>query len=131
MFPYLISIPILSEITETKEKKLRKMYAQIIDNDCVPLPAIPFDQQEKYAKEYLLRSQYVDIDLMQEATPDSDTPYLSDGVQRFFQRTNVVRKALSIQAAYAADRTVTAKLTELASSYGIIGDFLIKLGQKE
>lgn len=119
MFPYLISIPILSEITGTKETKLRKMYAQIIDNDCVPLPAIPFDQQEKYAKEYLLRSQYVDIDLMQEATPDSDTPYLSDGVQRFFQRTNVVRKALSIQAAYAADRTVTAKLTELASGYGM------------
>ena len=116
MFPYLISIPILSEITRTKEKQLRKMYAQIIDNDCVPLPAIPFDQQEKYAKDYLLRSQYVDIDLMQEATPDSDTPYLSEGVQRFFQRTNVVRKALSIQAAYAADRTVTAKLTELASS---------------
>ena len=64
MFPYLISIPILSEITRTKEKQLRKMYAQIIDNDCVPLPAIPFDQQEKYAKEYLLRSQYVDIDLI-------------------------------------------------------------------
>ena len=53
MFPYSISIPILSEITETNEKKLRKMYAQIIDNDCVPLPAIPFDQQEKYAKDYL------------------------------------------------------------------------------
>ena len=50
MFPYLISIPILSEIAGTKEKKLRKMYAQIIDNDCVPLTAIPFDQQEKYAK---------------------------------------------------------------------------------
>lgn len=98
MFPYSISIPILSEIAETNEKKLRKMYAQIIDNDCVPLPAIPFDQQEKYAKEYLLRSQYVDIDLIQEATPDSDTPYLSEGVQRFFQRTNIVRKALSIQA---------------------------------
>lgn len=119
MFPYLISIPILSEIAGTKEKKLRKMYAQIIDNDCVPLTAIPFDQQEKYAKEYLLRSQYVDIDLMQEATPDSDTPYLSDGVKKFFERTNVVRAALSIQAAYAADRTVTAKLTELAFRNGM------------
>ena len=66
-----------------------------------------------------MRSQYVDIDLMQEATPDSDTPYLSDGVKKFFERTNVVRAALSIQAAYAADRTVTAKLTELAFRNGM------------
>ena len=61
MFPHFISIPILSEITGIKESKLRKMYAQIIDNNCVPLTEIPFDEQEKYAKEYLLRSQQLTV----------------------------------------------------------------------
>ena len=64
MFPYFISISILSEITGTKPHKLRKMYAQILDNACIPLTEIPFDQQEAYVKSYLLRDCYVDIDLM-------------------------------------------------------------------
>lgn len=119
MFPYFIPIPILSEITKSKVKKLRKMYEQVIVHDCVPLTVIPFDQQEKYAKEYLLRSQYVDIDLMQKATSETDVPYLSEGVKSFFERTAVVRETLSIQSAYASDRTITKKLTELASSHGM------------
>ena len=53
MFPYYVSIPILSEITRTKPKRLRKMYAPILDKDCVPLTEIPFVQQEAYIKDYL------------------------------------------------------------------------------
>ena len=74
---------------------------------------IPFDQQEAFAREYLLRDRYVDIDLMQCAAHDSDLPYLSVGVRQFFNRSNLVRAALSIQAAYAADHTITARLMEL------------------
>lgn len=90
------------------------MYAQILNNDCIPLTAIPFVQQEAFVKDYLLRNRYVDIDLMQCADHNSELPYLSSGVRQFFERTDLVRSALSIQAAYAARRTITSKLTELA-----------------
>lgn len=40
-------------------------------------------------------------------------------VKAFFIRTNLVRSVLAIQAAYAADRTVTARLTDLATSNNI------------
>ena len=105
------------------------MYEQILSDDCVPLTEIPVYQQEAYIKDYLLRDRYVDIDLMQcvphRAVPrstastalnDTVPPYLSVGVQSFFQRTNLVREALHIQDAYAADRTVTARLTDLATA---------------
>lgn len=119
MFPYKIAIPILSDITGTKPQHLRTMYAALLENDCIPLTEIPFIQQEAYVKEYLLRDRYVDVDLMQEATPDDEIPYLSVGVQAFFKRTKLVRDTISIQKAYAADRTVTSHLTNLATSYGI------------
>lgn len=119
MFPYLISIPVLAEITGRKTKQLRKMYSQILVNDSIPLTVIPFTQQEAFVKDYLLRSRYVDIDLMQCVTSDDSLPYLSAGVQQFFHRSNLVRATLSIQSAYAADRTVTDRLTEFASSNGI------------
>jgi len=114
VFPYSISIPILSEITDIKPTRLQKMYAQILNNDCIPLTDIPFDQQETFVKDYLLRDRYVDIDLIQCADNNSELPYLSSGVRQFFERTNLVRSALAIQTAYAADRTITSKLTELA-----------------
>ena len=53
------------------------MYAQIIDNDCIPLTEIPVEQQESFARDYLLRDRFVDIDLMQCADHASDLPYLS------------------------------------------------------
>ena len=119
MFPYKIAIPILSDITGTKPQHLRTMYAALLENDCIPLTEIPFTQQEAYVKEYLLRDRYVDVDLMQEATPHDEITYLSVGVQAFFKRTKLVRDTISIQKAYAADRTVTSHLTNLATSYGI------------
>lgn len=95
------------------------MYAQILDNDCIPLTEIPDDQQEAFARDYLLRDRFVDIDLMQCADHASDLPYLSAGVRQFFNRTNLVRAALSIQAAYAADHTITTRLMELAKQNNI------------
>ena len=68
MFPYLISISILSQITATKPQRLQKMYAQILNNDCIPLTAIPFVQQEAFVKDYLLRNRYVDIDLIRSSS---------------------------------------------------------------
>ncbi len=126
IFPYLVSIQILSAVSKTKPKILRKMYEQILSDDCVPLTEIPIYQQDAYIKDYLLHDRYVDIDLMQcvscsststafnDAEDLPDSLYLSVGVQSFFQRTNLVREALHIQNAYAADRTVTARLTDLA-----------------
>ena len=113
MFLYFIPIQILSEITGVKQQPLRKMYSQILSDDCISLAEIPFHQQEVYIKEYLLRDRYVDIDLIQCA--DSDPPYLSDGVHAFFQRTGLVRETFRIQHAYAADRTVTSRLMNLAA----------------
>jgi len=98
---------------------LRAMYSQILVNDCVPLTEIPIVQQEAYIKEYLLRDRYLDIDLMQCADPTAELPLYSAGVKAFFQRTSIVRTALSIQADYAADRSVTARLTDYALSNGM------------
>ena len=95
------------------------MYDQILDNDCIPLTEIPFDQQEAFTRDYLLRDRFVDIDLMQCADHDSDLPYLSVGVRQLFNRSNLVRAALSIQAAYAADHTITTRLMELAKQNNI------------
>ena len=119
MFPYFVSVSILCQITGSKPQRLRKMYEQILENDCVPLTEIPFSQQEAYAKNYLLRDIYVDIDLIQCAKPEDDIPYLSVGVKDFFNRTNIVRSALAIQASFAADHTVTQHLTDLAKSNSI------------
>ena len=41
MFPYLIPIAVLSQITGTKVGRLRKMYEPILANDCIPLTEIP------------------------------------------------------------------------------------------
>ena len=118
MFPYLIPIAVLSQITGTKVGRLRKMYEPILANDCIPLTEIPFTQQETFARDYLLRNCYVDIDLMQCTRDDTDWPCCSAGVQQFFHRSNLVRKMLSIQNAFAAERTVTIHLTELATENG-------------
>ena len=118
MFPYLIPIAVLSQITGTKVGRLRKMYEPILANDCIPLTEIPFTQQETFARDYLLRDCYVDIDLMQCTRDDTDWPCCSAGVQQFFHRSNLVRKMLSIQNAFAAERTVTIHLTELATENG-------------
>ena len=72
MFPYLIPIAVLSQITVTKVGRLRKMYEPILANDCIPLAEIPFTQQETFARDYLLRDCYVDIDLMQCTRDDTD-----------------------------------------------------------
>ena len=129
MFPYFISVPVLSAISGTKPSVLRKMYGQILSDDSIPLTEIPFHQQETYVKEYLLRDRFVDIDLMQCANDElphgglpygdllhGDLPYLSEGVQSFFQRTDLVRMVLRIQKSYSADRTVTARIAKLAAS---------------
>lgn len=93
------------------------MYEQVLVNDCVPLVEIPFYQQEIYAKEYLLRDRYVDIDLMQYS--DGEIPCLSKGVQDFFKRTKVVRELLSIQKTYSHDRSITMRLKVLAKENNI------------
>ena len=77
MFPYLIPIAVLSQITGTKVGRQRKMYEPILANDCIPLTEIPFTQQETFARDYLLRNCYVDIDLMQCTRDDTDWPCCS------------------------------------------------------
>ncbi len=58
------------------------LYAQILENGCIPLTAIPSAQQESFVRYYLLRNRYVDIDLIQCITPDANWPCLSAGVQQ-------------------------------------------------
>ncbi len=107
MFPYAVSIAILSQITKSKPDRLRRMYAEIIENDSVPLTEIPFNQMETYIREFLLRDSYVDIDLMQCSSSADDLPYISSGVRAFYKRTEVIREIRDIQNTYAFDRTVT------------------------
>lgn len=126
MFPYMISIVILSEITSSKPERLRQMYSEIIENDSVPLTEIPFNQMEMYTKEYLLRDCYVDIDLIQCAQSDDDLPYISSGVKAFYERTDVVREILNIQNTYAAGRTITVRLEELADKLNMSYRTLIR-----
>lgn len=119
MYPYMISVSVLSLITGMKPQKIRAMYQQVLQNDCIPLTEVPFVQQEAYIKEYLLRDCYVDIDLIQCADSEAEFPYLASGTKAFFRRCNTVRSAVTICAAYAADRTITYHLTQLAASAGI------------
>lgn len=122
-FKHKISIPVLAEISNVKPEKLRKIYHQIIEYDCIPLSEIPLIHQEQYIYDYYLQTQTLDLDLMKIAEhPDFETdfPFLfSREVQQFFKTTKMIREANRISDSYASCKTVTSKLEELAARYGI------------
>lgn len=51
IYKHKISIPILAEISALTPNRLRKIYRQIIEDDCIPLSEIPLHQQETFINE--------------------------------------------------------------------------------
>ncbi len=119
MYPYSVSISILSQITGKKRAALEKIYADALTNGCVPLTALPPSQQKAYARGFLFKGRFLDIDLMQCAGPDGEYPYLEKGARAFYGRTCTVREALRIKAAFSAAGKATEKLRELAVRNGM------------
>ena len=91
IYKHKISIPILAEISSLTPNRLRKIYRQIITDDCIPLSEIPLHQQETFVNDYLLRGKTLDFDLMKLAgKPDFENPFpflYSAGVQKLFNTT--------------------------------------------
>lgn len=54
---YWISVPILAEIENISEAKVRKVYKKVIQDECIPLRDIPVCEQEIYVKEYPFRDR--------------------------------------------------------------------------
>ena len=130
IYKHKISIPILSEISNLAPNKLRKIYCQIIEDDCIPLSEIPLHQQETFVSEYLLRGKTLDFDLMKLAgKPDFENPLpflYSTGVQELFTTTKMIREANAVIDAFTSSKNVTQKLEQLAARYGISYRTLIR-----
>ena len=96
IYKHKISIPILAEISSLTPNRLRKIYRQIITDDCIPLSEIPLHQQETFVNDYLLRGKTLDFDLMKLADkPDFENPFPflhSTGVQKLFTTTKMIRE---------------------------------------
>lgn len=130
LYKHKISIPILAEISNLAPNKLRKIYRQLIENDCIPLSEIPLHQQETFVNDYLLRGKTLDFDLMKlAAKPDFENPFpflYSAGVQELFTTTKMIREANAVIDAFTSSKNVTRKLQQLAAQYGISYRTLIR-----
>ena len=130
IYKHKISIPILSEISNLTPNKLRKIYRQIITDDCIPLSEIPLHQQETFVNDYLLRGKTLDFDLMKLAgKPDFENPFPflhSTGVQKLFNTTKMIREANAVIDAFTSSKNITKKLEQLAAQYGISYRTLIR-----
>lgn len=116
-----ISLTILAELTGKSEKKLRKIYRSIIENECIPLSEIPVNIQNLYLSEYLLRDQLIDfsfISAIKDYNGDT-TPIQRPEVQELFTEMKMLREGLKISKAYSGSGTVTPRLRQLAAEYGI------------
>ena len=106
IYKHKISIPILSEISNLTPNKLRKIYRQIIEDDCISLSEIPLHQQETFVNDYLLRGKTLDFDLMKLAgKPDFENPFPflhSTGVQKLFNTTKMIREANAVIDAFTS-----------------------------
>ena len=117
---YWISLPILAELTGKSEKKLRKVYRSIIENECIPLSEIPRDIQDRYSSEYLFRDRIIDFSFLAAIKNYSTgAPLNSPEVQELFTEMRMLREARRISAAFSASGTTTMRLRQLASKYGI------------
>lgn len=114
-----ISVSVLAEITKLSPGKLKKLYREMIQDDCVPLNGIPKNIQDIYISEYLLRDRVIDFSFLDAVRDYSAKPLRSCDVQSLFREMEMMRKAYKISLAFASSGTVTAHLRELASEYHI------------
>ena len=130
IYKHKISIPILAEISSLTPNRLRKIYRQIITDDCIPLSEIPLHQQETFVNDYLLRGKTLDFDLMKLAgKPDFENPFpflYSAGVQELFTTTKMIREANAVINAFTSSKNITKKLEQLAAQYDISYRTLIR-----
>lgn len=115
-----ISLAILAELTEMSEHRLRKIYHEIIENECVPLSEIPPDIQNRYLSEYLLRDKLIDFSFLDAVKDYSQQhPLYSTEVQELFAEMRLIREGKRIKNAFSAIGTSSIMLRALASDYGI------------
>lgn len=115
-----ISLPILAELAGKSEKKLRKIYRTIIEDECVPLSEVPVETQNRYVTEYLLRDRLIDFSFLSAIRDDSvGHPLAAPEVRELFDEMRLMRKALAISHTFAATGTTTERLRQLAAKHGI------------
>ena len=82
------------------EKKLRKVYRSIIENECIPLSEVPRDIQDRYSSEYLFRDRIIDFSFLAAIKNYSTgAPLNSPEVQELFTEIRMLREARRISAA--------------------------------
>lgn len=113
-----ISLPILSEITGISQPKLEREYAQVIEDNCVPLACVEQEVQDTFVQEYLYRDTIIDFPFLACLKQDC-VPIQSKEVQQIFTDTKLIKEALLIQHIYSANSTVTKQLLELCKQYSI------------
>ena len=114
-----ISVSILAEITGRSENKIRKIYKQVIADECIPLSEIPRQFQEIYVREYLFRDQIIDFSFIDSITNLEESQLIASiDVKELFREMEMLRKGLSLSKSYATSGNLTEKLTDLAKSYG-------------
>ncbi len=89
------------------------MYEPILANDCIPLTEIPFTQQETFARDYLLRDCYVDIDLISLPTAVSSSGFLSHSNHQRFARW-LVQLATAQQTIKVEEKPLTKRRDQTA-----------------
>ena len=101
-------------------KRIRKEYALVIRDECIPLEEIPIDEQETYVNEYLLRGSIIDFPFLEKIHDYSlSKPLYSPEVQYEFKKMEIVRQANQICNSYASTGTSTIHLRELAKENNI------------
>ena len=115
---YWISVPILSEIMNISQNKVKKIYHNLIQDDCIPLREIPISLQNVYVNEYLFRDRIIDYSLIDKIKDFSGKfPLYDHGVQAYFREMEMVRKSIEISNTYSSTGTITLRLKELATEY--------------
>lgn len=113
-----ISLDILSDITGTSVKKLKKEYEQVTENNCVPLFCIEQEYQDTYVQEYLYRDKIIDFPFLA-VVNKKEVPLHAKNVQHLFNEMTMMRQGEEIHNMYHSNGTVTKQLKKFCKKNGI------------
>lgn len=122
-----ISVPIYSEISGEPEKRIRKLYREVIKDNSIPLSEIPEKDRDYYVQNVLLPDRIIDFSFLDAAkTYDGGKPIHNRDIRKLIDEMALMREAEEIVRSYSSLGTVTSHLRKLASDNGISYSTLIR-----